>query len=462
MFSVLFILMSCNSQEDSGEKVALVETMNELSPMNDCSFLTEVLDEHLIDDAVSIVPYQTAILFEGIISIKDESSNLAVQIGNHQHFDAVKLSDNITLFTLDGALYTFDGDWVVPSPLASLVPVPISNMLMSNNTVWLWGSGDLFIWNNDILRQVRINEGEEILDVVLDSSGKVYVRSPRLSILQDTSEGVESIENVDLLPISMSPLNNGNVWISEGNERLHRRDSTGTWEQFTILDSGSIHEIRGHNLASTLWIQGDNGSWVYENGQLCTLDGIEGSWLDVDELGRLLIQTTMGLKRVSTQRSVAVVGILNGGDLTVQKEIQFLPTSPDTLEYISVWIDEQELILEQEPYRTMINPEYLNIGGHELRIISQGSEGITVSLFPFTSGELPESSWQDVEVILDGKCISCHHEMALIPLHTKELWNIKIDDIIREVSDQSMPLGGPGLSNEDIITIRAWKQGGFR
>ena len=257
-------------------------------------------------------------------------------------------------------------------------------------------------------------------------------------------------------------MNNGSVWISEGDEHLHRRDKTGLWEQFTVTGSGSIFETKGHSLASTLWINGEQGSWVYENGRLCSLNGVNGSWLDVDELGRLLVQTTMGLTRVSTQRSVAVVGMLNGADLTIQKEIQFIPTSSDTLEYLSVWIGEEELSLELESYRTTINPENLHIGEHELRIVAQGSEGTTVGVFPFTSGGLPESSWEDVEVILDGKCITCHHETALIPLHTKELWTTRIDDIIREVSDQSMPLGGPSLSIEDIITIRGWKQGGFR
>ena len=150
------------------------------------------------------------------------------------------------------------------------------------------------------------------------------------------------------------------------------------------------------------------------------------------------------------------------GKLSLQQEIQFLPTATDTLEYFSVWVDEQQLAIEQEPYRTTINPEDFSIGNHLLRIVSKGPEGTTISLFPFSAGELDSASWEDVEPIMEQHCLACHGANAMIPLHNKDRWELNIEPIISEVSTQSMPLGGPFLSEEEIIYIRAWKQGGFQ
>ena len=38
----------------------------------------------------------------------------------------------------------------------------------------------------------------------------------------------------------------------------------------------------------------------------------------------------------------------------------------------------------------------------------------------------------------------------------------RIDEIISLVSTEQMPLGGPYLSDEEIVLIRAWKHGGFQ
>ena len=64
--------------------------------------------------------------------------------------------------------------------------------------------------------------------------------------------------------------------------------------------------------------------------------------------------------------------------------------------------------------------------------------------------------------MMTEKCLSCHSENALLPLHTKELWQHNIDSILSEVSTQSMPLGGPYLTETEIISIRGWKYGGLQ
>ena len=109
---------------------------------------------------------------------------------------------------------------------------------------------------------------------------------------------------------------------------------------------------------------------------------------------------------------------------------------------------------------TLLNPEH-SIGNF-LRIVAEREAGVSITEFPFVVGGLSETSWDDVESIYLDNCTSCHHENALIPLDTLQLWQQNIDLIIEEVSVQTMPLGAPPLTEEDILVIRGWKQGGFQ
>ena len=49
-----------------------------------------------------------------------------------------------------------------------------------------------------------------------------------------------------------------------------------------------------------------------------------------------------------------------------------------------------------------------------------------------------------------------------MPLYTAGQWEQTIDLIISEVVSNSMPKGGPYLSDEEIQMIRGWKNGGFQ
>ena len=72
-------------------------------------------------------------------------------------------------------------------------------------------------------------------------------------------------------------------------------------------------------------------------------------------------------------------------------------------------------------------------------------------------------SWEDdVAPLNQAKCIECHGGSTQTVLVEKENWKNKINEIIDEVSLGVMPLGGSPLSEEEITTIRAWKQGGFQ
>jgi hypothetical protein len=345
--------------------------------------------------------------------------------------------------------------------LESLLPVPIQYVESHQQDIWLWGTGELFRWDLESLYQIHVDE-RDVLDVVF-SVEHVFLSTPTLQILALNDTSVEVVEHRnDITPRMMVANYAEELWVLTRDSKLHRRTVQGQW---TTFDSGIIGEIdlmMGDPLSTKIWIQSGSDAWVLENSTLCSVDVDDGDWLSVDSLGRLLQQTEEGVQRVSTDRPVSVVNMLYGEVLEVQKEIQFLPTDTNTLERFSVWVDDLELLVEEEPFRTELNPEDYLAGTHELRLVAQGPEGTTVNTFPFMTDELPTSTWSDVEPILLGNCIFCHQSDSLNPLDNRNLWETYIDAIITEVSAGTMPLGGTPLSNENIVTIRGWKQGGFQ
>ena len=81
---------------------------------------------------------------------------------------------------------------------------------------------------------------------------------------------------------------------------------------------------------------------------------------------------------------------------------------------------------------------------------------------PIWVGSLPEVEWAEIQAISRAHCDRCHGGDTLTDLTTSLGWEQRIDEIISLVSTEQMPLGGPYLSDEEIVLIRAWKHGGFQ
>ena len=182
----------------------------------------------------------------------------------------------------------------------------------------------------------------------------------------------------------------------------------------------------------------------------------------MDALGRLTVAEGGILYRYSIGQPVAVVGMMSNERLDISREVFFLPTLEESLSDLSVWVGTEQLEVNREANSTLLNPEAFNRGTHLLRMVAEREDGVSITEFPFVIGALSEASWDDVESIYLAHCTSCHHESALIPLNTFQLWQQNIDGIIEEVSAQTMPLGATPLTEEDILVIRGWKQGGFQ
>ena len=208
-----------------------------------------------------------------------------------------------------------------------------------------------------------------------------------------------------------------------------------------------------------LWFAGETSVWQVE-GQIWSAHDIptEGI-LDIDLHGRILQNIDDELWRHSIGRPIVVVGLSE--NLMVNETVQLLPSDPESVNSLRVWANSTELSLLSD-YTLTLNPDEYDIGEQTLRFFSESELGDTLSYQSFWVGDLPEVSWEEIDLISQEHCISCHNGSTITILETKEQWIHNVDRIVEEISRESMPLGGPYLSEDDIMKIRGWKQGGFQ
>ena len=75
--------------------------------------------------------------------------------------------------------------------------------------------------------------------------------------------------------------------------------------------------------SDVLWVQGAESSVLYHR-EVCSLDqDLSGEWLDVDEIGRLIIGKDGVISRYSLEQQFAVVGMLPNERLDITRELFF-------------------------------------------------------------------------------------------------------------------------------------------
>lgn len=468
------LLFSCATPSPHQDSAVVATTQPVLSTTDKCSVLVEELSSAPLHAGQPLGSHRHLLLTDDGLTyfneVGDESSLLMSTeslggVGQGVNFAGVPLDSSRILLTAEGKLYTFDGSWLSPSPISDQLPVPISSIQAERSVLWFFGADHLFRWQDGQIRQLRFEDSSSASSFLsafhVAANGELALSIPELMLVDAQNQPAKVMEHhPDILPTSIQSTLAGDLWVADSSATLRRRDANGKWSD--LLLASPINTLMASPMASKLWIELSLGTLVYEDGVLCEAELPDGEKLAVDSLGRMLVKAEQRLLRVAIDRPVAVVGMMPGESLSILKELQFLPTNSSTLTALSVWVGNQQLELDEDPLRAIINPDDYPVGEHQLRIFSQGDEGTTARFFPFITGDLPTVLWEELELMLVEKCLSCHSADALLPLHTKELWQHNIDSILSEVSTQSMPLGGPYLTEEEIISIRGWKYGGFQ
>ena len=230
---------------------------------------------------------------------------------------------------------------LVYSPINDVLPVPIQQVAIIDDNVWLLGAGR---FAGPKSRCVKcLDSASNILSMNALWSGVLAMTTPQLKVLQLIEDTLRLQTVPNLLPISIGATLSQRLLVSEDDAEIHLYHED-VWTRFSIEGVETVNALMSSPESDLVWIQSDDFSVVYDRGVVCTLDDeVTGDWLDVDALGRLTVAEDGILYRYSIGQPVAVVGMMSNERLNVSREVFFLPTLEESLTDLSVWVGTEQL-----------------------------------------------------------------------------------------------------------------------
>ena len=403
----------------------------------------------IAEKAISVLSHQTLRLINGELFLYDEQDLSITSLGFYSEMDAVSTPSEEALVALDGLLYFLEEKEL---HLIELSLPPISKMESSNAQIWLWGDGRLFYWEGDEIIEVALDDGSFIFDFAA-ADDRLYLATPWLFELQKDHNGFVITQKWELLVQEIiAETATNTLWLLNSSQQLY------SIQQGSLISQSPPEQIT-KLFGSDPWFAGESTVWKVQGQVWSPQDISPQDLLEVDPHGRLLQTMDGELWRHSIGRPVVITGLSDS--LLVTETISVLPSDPESLTSIRAWVNSTALSIAADQTLTL-DPDDYEIGEQTLRFFCESELGDTVYEHHFWVGELAEVGWSEVERISQEHCLSCHNGATITNLESKELWIRHIENIIDEVSRESMPLGGPYLSTEEIMTIRGWKQGGFQ
>ncbi|MAA79593.1 MAG: hypothetical protein CL916_10070 [Deltaproteobacteria bacterium] len=359
------------------------------------------------------------------------------------------------LITVDGTLYIQSEDEWSISPLSQINGHTTESILSTQENLFLFGAGQLHSWTDGTTRQISITD-HTILDVALHDTS-VLIRTPKL--YQYNTETKETSTLWDKPVSSLAVDGNQTIWFAH-MDTLYRKDTNGLMTSFLL--PSNITDVMANPKGVGLWVQTQDTHYFYRDQEFFDIGWFGQHWLDVDEHDRLIIRSEDQLQRISIDRPTVIQGLNKYDAITTRKELILLPSNPQTVRSLQVFIAGTELNV-QDSWSFQLNPDDFETGEHDIHIVQHTDEDTHLTIHPFVNQELSPVFWEDeIKPLHEENCASCHGGATETILTSKEEWIQNIDIIIDVISIQSMPLGAPPLSEEQITTIRAWKQGGFQ
>lgn len=363
---------------------------------------------------------------------------------------------NDLLLALDGGLSVWDGTLLQRSPLEDVLPMPVERIEHGRFAVWLWGAGRLVRWRDGQLTEIVTED--TIRDFAISPDGTLWLSTPALVGVNGLDDALPLVEaNTDIAVQALTVDQEGTLWVVQDGA-LSARRPTGTWAHFT--SESTIESVAATPWAGDVWVRTDAGAVHHRDGTFSNAALPDGTWMDVDEVGRLHIQSPTGAVVAAVGRPIAFRGLRPNAPVTVRTTVHLVPAgTPDEL---TAWINDTPVALDPDVWTLEVTPDALGDGEQTLRVVHTEGDRSYFSTLPFQIGELPETVWEDDLEILAAQCGECHNGSTSTRLDNREAWRAWIDVIIEQVSIGRMPPGGPPLSEEEIARIRGWKQRGFQ
>jgi hypothetical protein len=420
---------------------------------------SEIVLEHLSDarSAAAGTAYQSFHSDGEAYWMLDESTGEGSILGAGEVFDAA-VFDGDLIVALDGLIYSY-GEGIEEESLNSLLPTTIEKFETSGDVLWMLGSGQLYRYVSALLSRINFEGAHHISDFVVSSEGTVWMGAPWL-LSYDSAAGEVSSVDAAVMVEGLCIDSSDTLWVLH-SDSLRAIRSDGRQADFDLGDS--ITEVRANPMQSDVWLKSQAGAFHHSGGVFSLVDLPDGDWQDVDARGRLLISTGEGIVRASVGRPVVTVGLDWNEELLAQRELRLLPSDSASVLSLEAWIGDQPLEVDPILWTTKIDPADYAPGQRFLRFLSTGESGSYIDEHPLVIGDLPDVSWDgEIALLSEEQCSLCHSGATATRLESKSEWEWNIDAIINEVSRNSMPLGGPYLSEDEIALIRGWQAGGFQ
>ena len=111
-------------------------------------------------------------------------------------------------------------DELIYSPLNDVLPVPIQQVDVIDDSVWLLGAGRLFRWTEEQVREVSVDSVSNILNMSGLSTGSLALTTPRLELLQLVDDALHLQKVPNLLPTSVGATLSQRLLVSEGDAEI--------------------------------------------------------------------------------------------------------------------------------------------------------------------------------------------------------------------------------------------------
>ncbi len=448
------LLSACGSEDADTDTSAstLVESGSvEPEPVTPVLVEADTLTEVLLpcDLIQPVRAHQFLCVEDGALSWVDEVAGTTLLLDGITQVAGTASGDDVFLVA-DGTPYLLDGDELLAVDWD--VPVPIEMIQSHDEQLWMLGSGRLFELADGGVTEISVEGVPHIYGFAL-TEAELFISAPQWMAvsLADREAGVTAMGERPAEAIAADAFG-GLWWLSEG--RVFHRRADGLSQEVALPEP--IHEIVGPDV----WLVGDEHTYRVQGAAMEVHDVVAAGVVGVDTYGRLMRRHEGQVYRHSAGRPVVVTGL--SGSLMVSETLTLLPSDPDSVETLSAWVNDQPLAVSGVPYQVTLNPESLVDGAHDLRFFTTSTKGDHMSIHPLWVGSLPEVEWPEIQALSQAHCDRCHGGDTLTDLTTALGWEQRIDDIISLVSTDQMPLGGPYLSDEEIVLIRAWKHGGFQ
>lgn len=385
------------------------------------------------------------------------------------------MSLQVDLFTGSDGVYVIQDEELIRSPLSDALEGQgeiraLASPGPEGEDVWLatevglslYRGGRLFTLNTGALPSSRATLAygapvQGIPSLWVSSEDALYA-------IVETEAGFE-LWDYSLGPVEgLGVTSEGILWaLSEGV--LWQRLPEDEWTSLELSPTPS--GLVASSGSEGIWVWGSAGSWyVTPTGYRPLQTSFPAAPLGGDAHGRVLLATEAGLERQVAGRPVIFVGLENGGTLTAPIVLSVLPTLPESITELKLFLDKSPLTFDLTAPQVALDPLALAEGLHILEAVvyyPDMPEGATTEL-EFVVGTFIPPGWEeDIRPIYDTSCAKCHGpDSSAYQLNSAQAWRDKFDTILSYVSSQYMPLPPTQpLTDEQIYLLKAWELGGF-